>query len=162
MIDASSDGYIATDTYIDILRRQVLWAVNDRHVYIGGQNHYQVFPESQYYSYTDDSIAFELQGGIYFCLLENQHYELLSIDGLEPKDYLKPGILQDGSIAYIPWIYSDSKADVSVPCTSLMQDSTGQTIVKEIILTRVDPYDLADDSIYSLVEETISILEIHP
>jgi len=153
MLNASSGGYITTDTYIDILRRRVLWAVNDRHAYIGGQNHYQVFPESQYYSYTNDTIAFELQGGIYSCLLENQPCELLNIDGLAPEVYLKPGILQDGSIAYIPWIYSDSETDISVSCTLLMQDSTEQAFEKEIILTRVEPYDLADDSIYSLVEE---------
>ena len=153
MIGASSDGYIATDTYIDILRRRVLWAARDRHAYVGGSNHYQVFPESQYFSYTNDTITFDLQDGTYSCLLEDQSYELLSINGVEPKDYLKSGILQDGTIAYIPWLYSDSETDTSVSCSLLLQDNTGQSFEKEIVLIRVESYTLPDDSIYSQTEE---------
>jgi len=146
-----SENRILTDTYIDILRHNILPAVNDLHAYIGSMNYDDVFPEKRYYSYTNDAYAFEKDTQGFWGSIDGVNYRLLQINGQSPDQYLQPGILENGTVAYLPWLYTIAGGDTVLYVLSL-QEENGAMVEKEISLTKVPEYTAIEDGIYSLLE----------
>jgi len=152
ILASGSDNRIRTDTYIDILRTNILPAVGDIHTYIGSMNYDEMFPEKRYYSYTNDLYFFEKDTNGFFCNMDNVTYRLQSNNGQLPEQYLKPGILENGTIAYILWLYTNDTDSDIISCPLSLRDESGQIVEKDMPLAKVLDHLSDKETIYSLTE----------
>ena len=159
-IDNWDEKEIAIEEYTQILQSYLLPNIIDAHCYIGGKSYPQQFPEETYHSFFSMEYIFELQDENYYTHINGQRYKLHSI-GTQP--YIKsvnPTIVQNGKIAYIPWIRIKSRND-TLSKIMILEDDKGTTIELIVNLNKVYANNGYGSPIYkeSYINESYGIIE---